>query len=101
MKAMGASDSAILRAFLYQGAMIGVGGSGLGLLVAFVVCRGLLTYTIPLDAKVYFISRIPVDMNWLDFSLIGGFGITVCVVATLWPAYHAARLRPADGFRDQ
>ena len=101
MKAMGASDSAILRAFLYQGAIIGMGGSGLGLLGALFVCQALLKYAIPLDAKVYFISRIPVDVNLIDFALIGSFGVAVCLVATLWPAYHAARLRPADGFRDQ
>lgn len=101
LKAMGASNSAILRSFLYQGVIIGAIGGGAGLLMAIVVCKLLIRYAIPLDPKVYFISHLPVDIQPWDFTLVGLFAVLVCLLATVWPALHAARLRPAEAFREQ
>ncbi|HSC89090.1 MAG TPA: ABC transporter permease [Polyangiaceae bacterium] len=101
LKAMGATDSAILRAFLYQGGIIGLVGGVAGLGLATAVCKLLVTYLIPLDPKVYFISRVPVDAHPGDFALVGVFAVLVCVIATLGPALHAARLRPVEAFREQ
>ncbi len=99
LKAMGASNSMLLRGFLYQGAIIGVIGTAIGITAGFAVCRGLLIYGFPLDPKVYFISRLPVQIEPWDFVMVSVFAILVCVMATLWPAVYAARLRPADAFR--
>ncbi len=99
LKAMGASNSMLLRGFLYQGAIIGVIGTAIGITAGFAVCRGLLIYGFPLDPKVYFISRLPVQIEPWDFAMVSVFAILVCVMATLWPAVYAARLRPADAFR--
>ena len=101
LKAMGATDSAILRVFLYQGMIIGAVGGVLGLGLAVGVCQGLLKYALPLDPKVYFISHLPVDVRPFDFALVGLFAVVVCLMATLWPALHASRLRPAEAFREQ
>jgi lipoprotein-releasing system permease protein len=101
LKAMGATDSALLRAFLYQGAFIGVFGTAFGLLLGIVVCKLLLVYALPLDPKVYFISHLPVQVRPTEFILAGVFAILVCLLATVWPAFHASRLRPAEAFRDQ
>lgn len=101
LKAMGATDGALLRAFLYQGAIIGVTGAAIGLVLGIAVCKGLLIYGFPLDAKVYFISRLPVQVRPVEFTLVGVFAILVCLIATVWPALYAARLRPAEAFRDQ
>lgn len=101
LKAMGASDSAVLRAFLYQGGIIGVFGTVFGLALGVVVCKLLLVYALPLDPKVYFISHLPVQVRPVEFISVGVFAILVCLVATIWPALHASRLRPAEAFRDQ
>jgi lipoprotein-releasing system permease protein len=101
LKAMGAADSAILRSFLYQGVIIGAVGGTLGLGMAVLVCQVLLKWAIPLDPGVYFISHLPVDVRPFDFALVGLFAVVVCLVATVWPALHAARLRPAEAFREQ
>jgi lipoprotein-releasing system permease protein len=101
LKAMGAKDSAILRIFLYQGGIIGALGTSLGLLIGFVVCKGLLVYGFPLDPKVYFISSLPVEVRPKEFLLTGVIAIVICMVATIIPALYAADLRPADGFREQ
>ncbi|HEY3667730.1 MAG TPA: ABC transporter permease [Polyangiaceae bacterium] len=101
LKAMGASNSALLRAFLYQGAIIGVIGTVIGLGLGFGMCKGLLVHALPLDPKVYFISHLPVLVRLSDFVEVGIFAILVCLAATVWPALHAARLRPAEAFREQ
>ncbi len=101
LKAMGASDSAILRSFLYQGMIIGAVGGAAGIALAVFVCELLIKYAIPLDPKVYFISHLPVDVRPFDFAMVGLFAVVVCLLATVWPALHAARLRPAEAFRDQ
>jgi lipoprotein-releasing system permease protein len=100
LKAMGASNSAVLRAFMYQGGMIGVFGTGFGLLLGIIVCKFLLVHALPLDPKVYFISHLPVQVRPIEFIMVGVFAIFVCLMATIWPAIHASRLRPAEAFRE-
>ena len=101
LKAMGASNSAVLRSFLYQGAIIGVLGTVFGLALGIGICKGLLVHALPLDPKVYFISHLPVQVRYGEFAMVGVFAILVCLAATVWPALHAARLRPAEAFREQ
>ena len=99
LKAIGARNDAILRVFLYQGGIIGVAGTVLGLVIGFVCCRFLLAYGFPLDPKVYFISRLPVSMAPMEFVITGVFSIATCLIGTIFPALYAARLRPSDGLR--
>lgn len=100
LKAMGASDGQLLRTFVYQGTLIGVVGTVIGLGLGLAICKGLLVYGLPLDPKVYFISRLPVIVRLSDFVWVGVFAILVCLVATVGPARHAAKLRPAEAFRE-
>jgi lipoprotein-releasing system permease protein len=72
----------------------------LGLSVGYAVCKWILAYGFPLDPKVYFISKLPVQIHATEFALTGAFAVGACLLATVWPALHAARLRPADAFRD-
>jgi lipoprotein-releasing system permease protein len=100
LKAMGARSSALLRAFLYQGGLIGLIGTVVGLALGYGICKLLTVYGLPLDPKVYFISKLPVLMRTADFVWVGVFAVLVCLVATVWPAQYAARLRPAEAFRE-
>ncbi len=99
LKALGATDDAVLRIFLYQGGIIGLVGTALGLLLGWLCCRFLLVYTFPLDPKVYFISRLPVSMHLFEFVTPAILAVFICLVATIFPALYAAHLRPADGLR--
>ena len=99
LKAIGASDDAILRVFLYQGGIIGLVGTALGLAVGWVSCKFLLAYGFPLDPKVYFISKLPVNVRPTEFIITGVVAILICLVATIFPALYAARLRPSDALR--
>ncbi|MGO8999483.1 MAG: ABC transporter permease [Polyangiaceae bacterium] len=99
LKALGARGDAILRVFLYQGGFIGAIGTTLGLLLGYGGCRALAAYKFPLDAKVYFISDLPVEIRPHEFIITGAFAILICLVATIFPSLYAARLRPSDGLR--
>jgi lipoprotein-releasing system permease protein len=101
LKAIGASDDAILRVFLYQGGIIGVVGTALGLMIGWCGCKALAAYGFPLDPKVYFISKLPVNVRPTEFLITGAVAIVICLVATIFPALYAARLRPSDGLRSE
>ncbi len=101
LKAMGATDWAVLRIFLYQGGIIGAAGTTLGLGVGLAVCESLIKWAFPLDPKVYFISHLPVLVRPIEFVYTGLIAVVLCLFATLVPSYYAANLRPADGFREQ
>jgi lipoprotein-releasing system permease protein len=101
LKAMGATDGSLLRAFLYQGLIIGIGGTLVGLGLGYLLCTWVLDVGIKLDPKVYFISRLPVVIQPENFITTGIFAVLVCLGACIWPALHAAKLRPAEAFREQ
>jgi lipoprotein-releasing system permease protein len=99
LKAIGAKNDAILRVFLYQGAFIGMIGTALGLVVGYLGCKALEAYEFPLEAKVYFIEKLPVEIRPHEFVITGVFAILICLFATIFPSLYAARLRPSDGLR--
>lgn len=99
LKALGAKDGAVLRIFLYQGGIIGLLGTTLGLVLGWLCCKVILVYGFPLDPKVYFISRLPVEVRPQEFLLTGLIAVLICLTATVVPALHAAHIRPADGLR--
>src|SRR5580700_1418697 len=99
LKAIGAKNDAIMRIFLYQGLMIGVAGTALGVSLGFLCCKFLVAYAFPLDPKVYFISSLPVSMHPMEFILPAVIAVGICLVATILPAAYAAGMRPADGLR--
>jgi lipoprotein-releasing system permease protein len=99
LKALGAKSDAILRIFLYQGGIIGLAGTALGVFIGWVSCRFLLAYEFPLDPKVYFISHLPISMHPIEFVVPALVAIVICLVATIFPAVYAAQLRPAEGLR--
>jgi lipoprotein-releasing system permease protein len=99
LKALGARDGALLRVFMYQGAIIGGIGTVAGLALGFAGCKALMAYGFPLDPKVYFISKLPVNMRPIEFLLTGAVAMLICLLATVFPSLFAAALRPADGLR--
>jgi lipoprotein-releasing system permease protein len=96
---MGASDPFIARVFVFVGLLIGAVGSTLGVTTALLVCSLIQKLGIPLDPEVYYIDRLPVFISLSDYSFVMVIAVMVCLVATLYPAWAAARLRPVDGMR--
>jgi lipoprotein-releasing system permease protein len=102
LRAMGMSSRSIRRIFFAQGFVIGVAGTAVGLLIglaaSIAIGQGKL---IPLDPKVYFIDHLPVATEPLDVVLIVLASLAVAAIATLYPAWQAARLYPVEAIRHE
>ncbi len=100
LKSMGATAKSVTRIFIFQGLIIGVMGTILGLIGGYGICILLAKYQfISLPSDVYYISRLPVKMNGIDFILVALSAIGISFLATLYPSWQAARLDPAEALR--
>lgn len=100
LKAMGAADNAIVRIFLYQGFLIGLFGAGTGLGLGYLVCFAAEHFKfIRMNPEVYYIDRLPVNVDPVEFAWVGVAAVIVCVIATVYPAILGSRLKPVDALR--
>jgi len=99
LKAVGASDGAILRIFMFEGMIIGGIGTVFGVVTGLSVCTGLSWFGLRLDPEVYYIDRLPISVNGGDFFIVALSALVICTLSTLYPALAASRLRPVDGLR--
>ena len=99
LKSLGASDSAVKKIFLVQGAVIGACGVILGTVLGYLGCITLRKYGFPIDEVVFGLSTVPVHMEPANFLLVAAAGFIITAAAGLYPASRAAKLRPADALR--
>lgn len=99
LKALGASDGAVMRIFMLEGVIIGAIGTIFGVGTALATCLGLSWFGVRLDPDVYYIDRLPVNVNGVDYALVALAALVICTLATLYPARAASRLSPVDGLR--
>jgi lipoprotein-releasing system permease protein len=100
LKAMGATRRIIVRVFLINGLLVGLVGTALGAAGGMAICGLLDRYQfVDLPADVYYISSMPVTVEPLDVALICGASILVCLIAAVYPAWHASRMNPAEALR--
>jgi lipoprotein-releasing system permease protein len=102
LSAMGARARSIMLLFIMEGALIGAIGAGLGvglgLAASFIGDRYRL---VSLPADVYSINNVPFHTRPLDIMLAALVAFILCLLATIYPARVAARLRPAEALRDR
>ncbi len=99
LKAVGASDRSILRIFMSEGLLIGGIGTVLGVMTGLIICLSLRWFGLRLDPEVYYLERLPVEVNASDYLLVALSAILITILATIYPALAASRLRPVDGIR--
>jgi len=108
LRTMGASQGSILRVFLITGASIGVVGTLVGFVLGTLVCLKVesirqflswLTSTDLFPPELYFLSRLPADMDVKETTAVVVMALTLSLLATLYPSWRAARLDPVEALR--
>ncbi|MEW6586662.1 MAG: lipoprotein-releasing ABC transporter permease subunit [Nitrospirota bacterium] len=100
LKAMGATDRGIMAIFMLQGFVIGLVGTVIGVAGGYLIAYVLNTYQIiKLPADVYYLSHLPVKMKLIDFVTVSLSALTISFLATIYPAWQAARLNPVEPLR--
>jgi lipoprotein-releasing system permease protein len=102
LRAMGLRAGAIRRIFLAQGVVIGIVGTGLGLILGVGLAMTQAHFKlIKLDQSVYFIDHLPVSLQVGDVALIVLMSLSIPVLATWYPARQASRLLPVEAIRHE
>jgi lipoprotein-releasing system permease protein len=108
LRTLGASPASVMSIFMIQGAVVGLLGVGLGVSGGLLLANHLETI-VPmvehafgihfLDPSIYFISELPSEPRASDIVPICVISLLLSFVATLYPSWRAARIRPAEALR--
>jgi len=100
LRAMGFSRRNISQLFLVEGGLVGLIGVGLGICLALIVGFLQIRYGFfRIPAEIYFMSQLAVKFHLQQFITVGAFGFLLALVATVYPAWKASGVQPADAVR--
>ncbi|MCG7199384.1 lipoprotein-releasing ABC transporter permease subunit [Marinobacter pelagius] len=108
LRTMGATPGRIMRIFIVQGAVIGVFGTLVGTTLGVLGALNISAFISWLEkvlghkflsADVYFISYLPSQLQIQDVLIISGAGLAMSLLATIYPAWRASRIDPAEALR--
>ena len=108
LRTMGVTQGAIMRVFMVTGASVGVVGTFVGFLLALLVCLNIesirrfvswLTNTELFSPELYFLSKLPADLDGRETTAVVVMALVLSLLATLYPAWRAARLDPVEALR--
>ncbi len=100
LKAMGANRPQILRIFMFEGLIIGLTGTIIGLIGGLSICEILKRYKlIELPGNVYPMTTLPIKILPLDITLIGLSAVLITLLATIYPAWKGSQIEPAKALR--
>jgi lipoprotein-releasing system permease protein len=108
LRTLGISPNSVMGIFTVQGVIVGSFGILIGLVGGI-----LLAWNIPgiakwaertfhfeiLPADIYYITEVPSDLHWSDVGWVAAIAWVFCLLATLYPAWRAARTQPAAALR--
>ncbi|MFM9938955.1 MAG: lipoprotein-releasing ABC transporter permease subunit [Hyphomicrobiaceae bacterium] len=108
LRTMGATKGAVMRVFLITGASIGIVGTLAGLVLGLVFCRYIeeirqfvqwLSGTTIMPAEIYYLARLPAEVDVKQTAGIVAMGIGLSILATLYPSWRASKLDPVEALR--
>lgn len=108
LRTMGASKGMVMRIFFLDGAFIGVVGTALGLLLGLLFCDNIenirqflqsLTGRDLFSAEIYFLSQLPAKVDYTEVAVVVSVSLLLSFLATIYPAYRAAKFDPVEALR--
>jgi lipoprotein-releasing system permease protein len=108
LRTMGATRGAVMRVFFIAGASIGVAGTLIGFGIGVLFCANIenirqflskITGTTLFDPTIYFLSRMPAQMDPGEVTAVVIMALTLTFLATLYPSWRAAKLDPVEALR--
>ncbi len=102
LKAMGAKNSSIRRIFIYQGSLIGLTGTVIGVVFGLVACWVISSFDIiDIPPGVYVGNRIPMHIEVWQIFLVSAVSLIICFFVTIIPSRKASNLDPVEGMRNE
>ena len=108
LRTLGSSPASIMKIFMVQGALVGIIGTGIGVALGVIVALNV-DIIVPfiehllgvqfLPRDIYLISALPSDLRWPDVWTIGLVAVVLAFLATIYPSWWAARVKPAEALR--
>jgi lipoprotein-releasing system permease protein len=99
LKSMGSTNMDIIRIFFMQGLFISVTGIIIGNILGYGLCLLELHYNLIRLPEIYYMTRVPILLNWESGILITGITFLLSLLVTIIPSYLASRLNPVTSLR--
>lgn len=105
LRTLGISPNQILSIFMVQGLLIGAIGTFLGVILGLLLTQvaapvvewiETISATKLLTSEIYPVSYLPIDNRWYDVAFIALTALALSVLASIYPAWKASRVQPAD-----
>jgi lipoprotein-releasing system permease protein len=100
MSAVGFSKNSISKIFFYEGIIVGLAGTILGIIAGFLISFALKYFDIfKLPKGVYYVDKLPIAIIPVDIMMIAASAFIITVLAGIYPAYQVSKLEPLEAIR--